>query len=222
MRFTDFLELSDNVYQLQDYRFVEQEFSTCVLAAQGGIGAYIHNVEFIRCASTLNSFWVGWGANLENVLIEDFDSKTVIDIETEACLNGVWIASKDPSAELSVKPGIISERQENREYAHEAFSMDITNFHGNVSIEGVDVERVSIDLGRHFKIYRDSFIDIDWKNYCQHIDINRSIWKIFVDSLRNSGVSRGVFSIPNSFAGEKLTLARKELDLLRRDGYISN
>lgn len=169
----------------------------------------VRNVSFIHCkAGSSVSFFKG--ARLENVVFEEFNAGGELNFDSEVCLKHVKIIGKKYPKALIIQP------REKGQKTQTPYGLDISEFHGEVNILGVDVTNVKVDEKRHVKLFLNRFENADIK---ERIPDSFDDWRIALRKMKHQGVEQAVFDVPLDKSDASVA-ARKNLDMMRELGLV--
>ena len=151
----------------------------------------LKNITFNSCR-TKYTFRIGQYTVLENVKFTEFNCGDAMRICSDhALLKGVVIEGRKYPKALFIRPSISTEGG-NGQFSYPDYSLDISNFYGEVDIVGVNTDNVKIDPDRHVKFKVDRFDGVDWEALGI---IGFSLIKIILRRTNNYGAKECIVDI---------------------------
>ena len=205
--------------------FEKQEFKTLVLGPASPPGTYtVEDCTFRNCKVTGGRFVVRDGVILKNVAFENVTSSDPFTIYTSALCNGVTVSNTSTRSYLWIKP---PESVDDQEYRDSLIAwidevrdsvevmVDISAFHGEVSIYGLPARKVVVDPENHVVFRRNWEGMLNWRS----LGLRRtSPWVTSLSRLDDCdfcGTPEGIFDIQSRQKRDTESELMKELDMLR-------
>ncbi len=136
---------------LEDHVFDRTVFETAQEPVPLGQTYTLKRVRFDRCTVTTGPFWLSQGWDLEDVVIEKMKAWRIM-ISAGIPLRNVTITSLAKAGRLEIRPDISTEGQPVRQVDHEDYRLDVSGYKGDVMIDGVNADGVTIDPTRQVKL----------------------------------------------------------------------
>ena len=213
--------------KIQDFSKVQSGFPLRNTTFEGGVYSQLvlnppkdqsielHNVSFIDCRIVDGTAIISEGVTLKEVQFINLHCSDALEIDTRASLENVkvvgnrkpqmiWLHSTDRTEHSWPSAG------ENSCY------IDISEYHGEVSITGISTSSIRINPAEHFLIELPRFQQADWN------EINvppLSFWRVRAKLVAASGSKSGIFSLDFKDGPQRVE-ALEELEVLKSYGVM--
>lgn len=168
-------------------KYVDEHFEEFYfLPQQDGAIDLLENIEIKNCQANYSGI-IAIGFRVKNLTIENLKCGGVLKIHSEVPLEKVKISGKFPKS-LRIEPF------EDGQYNHPNYSLDISEYRGEVEIIGVDTQRIKIDPSLHVKICLEQHNQIDLGSLPPF-----NIVRIMIEKLSLSSARQGVFQIYDEY-----------------------
>lgn len=173
-------------------KFLNEKFYDFTLRPTAGCIAEISDVHFDNCIVTSGTCLIRKGSILRNVVFTDFKCGDAMHISSEVTLDNVKIKGEKYPQMLWIRPQ--NEHQIihtlNEDYL---FSLDISEFKGEVSITGISTKKVLINTEKHIIVKSKWMDSVNWKE----LGIGGlSYWKMMAKKVASDRSEEGIFSLP--------------------------
>lgn len=147
----------------------------------------LHDATFLNCAADPRTY-IFHPAVLERVKFKEFKCSKFLCIDSEVSLHDVTVSGRKHPTMLWIKPS------ETGQFTDSDYSLDISEFYGEVSIIGVNCYGIRINPTQHYRL------DIDnWKGKrASEFFPGAHVLRIAEELVVNSGATQAVYSIPRS------------------------
>ncbi len=198
--------------------FSSVSFEDFVLPNPGNRVAALSDLQFNRCSVSPGTCVIRRGARLSKVLFDCFECGDAMRVSSEVFLDRVTIRGRGAPKMLWVRPQ--TEPPEPIAVTDQPgveWSLNISDYCGEVSITGLQTDKIILAPSRHVILRTDKFRSVDW----QSLGIAPlSYWRLMAKKVTADGASEGVFSLPKE-PSRHFDRSMVELQILRDAGLVS-
>jgi hypothetical protein len=197
------------VWRVDGAHFEREKFDDFHLPRRFGAVEFV-NLHFDRCSVSPGSCMLGRGVTLRSVRFTDFSCGDAMHIDAR-------VEMIDVTIEGSRSPGMVWIRScDEQANLTREFSLDISQYEGELWIDGVPIEQISRNADKQIAIDLDRFDVADW----EALGIRGlSFWRMMGKKVQASGSRRGVVSLPPQ-NGRNFDTSMSELKRLRSEGVL--
>lgn len=173
----------------------------------------LRDVHFERCEVEAGPFWLGEGYELENV---HFDKLKVwrFMFDNRTKMRNVRASSLAKANRFEIQPGLTSETQKDRQIDDPEFSLDVSDYQGDLQIWGVRADGVTIDPEKQTRLRHPT----RERRLGQAIGLTEhGLWSIALDQIVGRRVRDAVLSLPKPKDRDYVDQTR-DIELLRSEG----
>lgn len=199
-----------------DKLYQNRVFDDFVLNPNKDHNIELRNIRFEDCSVNESGGFIMSGCILNNVEFINFSCGSLLSISSEAQIRNVKVVGHNTPAMVLVR----SETTETTACLAEPDSrevrLDISLYHGEVSITGIPSNSVIINSDQHVVLDSSILGSLDWKS--KGIS-GLSYWKMMYKKVLAANSKEGIFSMPPK-NGKNYDRSMNELELLRKSNLI--
>jgi hypothetical protein len=178
---------------LENQVFAKTVFSDFSLYPPVGSAFTIRNVEFQNCEVSPGTCMIGSGTILEDVTFVNFECGDAMHIASSTVMRNVKIVGKSRPRMVWIRSCENASLFPSEPVPKGTCSFDISEYSGQVSITGMDVDSIRVNPELQVKMRLEKMNAVDWKSLGLG---GLSYWRILSKKIASDDATEGVFSVP--------------------------